>query len=94
MVLYFFDRNLQMDSGICLQKSHLSNDLLAQFLLRRDKILFKPEVIKNWAVVIFETKRFFNEDTANAMVRGFIDGARSLGKYLIGRFLRLINEYH
>jgi len=45
----------------------------------RDKKLFKPQVINTWVVVIYETRQRFGEQVAENMVKGFIEGARSVG---------------
>ena len=58
------------------------------FVIRRDKKLYKPETIKKWVIVIFESNRFFNDKTVADMITGFIQGARSVGRSLI--FIALI----
>lgn len=65
------------------------NVLFSIFFLivsRRDKTLFKPETIKKWVVVIFESERSFNSATVSDMVKGFVQGARSVGKYECSKF--------
>jgi len=53
------------------------------FGIRKDKKLYKPEVIKKWVIVIFESNRFFNDRTVADMISGFIQGARSVGKCFV-----------
>lgn len=57
-------------------------NFLLPFLLgiRKDKKLYKPEIIKKWVIVIFESNRFFNDTTVADMISGFILGARGVGK--------------
>jgi len=71
-----------MGNGIC-RCSHNFPFFLHIFFfcgIRKDKKLYKPETIKKWAIVIFESNRFFNDKTVADMISGFIQGARSVGK--------------
>ena len=59
------------------------SDRFWQWLLRRDKKLYRPAAIRTWAIVIYESQGRFRQDTARDMARGFIEGALSVGKYIL-----------
>lgn len=73
-------------------KFRLFDDTHSNLVFRRDKVLYKTEPIDNWAVVIFESKKFFNDDTSKAMVKGFIEGAKSVGKSLLVVALSVVKQ--
>jgi hypothetical protein len=57
-------------------------------ICRRDKTLFKPETIRKWVVVVFESERSFNTSVVGDMVKGFVQGARSVGENEYRKFSR------
>ena len=59
------------------------SDRFWQWLHRRDKKLYRPAAIRTWAIVIYESQGRFRQDTARDMARGFIEGALSVGKYIL-----------
>jgi len=69
---------------------HVSDKLLLSpnFLIvcRRDKTLFKPETIRKWVVVVFESERSFGYSVVENMVKGFVQGARSVGESEFRKF--------
>jgi eukaryotic translation initiation factor 2C len=45
----------------------------------RDKKLFRPATVRTWTIVIYESQGRFRPETAREMVKGFIEGALSVG---------------
>lgn len=47
---------------------------------RRDKKFFKPSIIEQWVIVVYESERRFPKKAAEEMANGFCEGAVSVGK--------------
>jgi len=72
-------RDLRMVNGTCRNYTTPLVWYLTRSI-RRDKKLYKTEIIKKWVIVIFETERFFNDGAVSNMISGFIQGAQSVGE--------------
>jgi len=56
--------------------------LFSLFHFRRDKKLFKPQTIKSWFIVIYESEGRFRPAQAEAMAKAFCGGAESVGGFI------------
>jgi hypothetical protein len=47
---------------------------------RIDKRMYRPAEFPNWMVIIYERQHRFNNNAANEMIRGFVNGCEAVGR--------------
>jgi hypothetical protein len=88
-----YDRNRKMVHGICSFPTSLLICVILIFSqFRIDKKFYEPSTIVRWAIVIYESSRYFPEPAFKGMVDGFLKACDAVGQHLnvIYIFYRLI----